>query len=116
MLSETMAQYSALMVMNGVRARPDAAVPAVRVGPVPARPRIEREKEVPLARVEKQGYIHYNKGSLVMYALQDYLGEESLNRAIAEYLRTVAYQDPPYTNSLEFIESIRRATPPELRI
>ena len=49
-----------------------------------------------------------------MYALEDYLGEEKLNHAIAEYLRSVAYQDPPYTNSLELIEQIRRVTPPEL--
>ncbi len=39
----------------------------------------ERVEELPLMRVENQGYIHYRKGSLVMYALRDCIGEEALN-------------------------------------
>ncbi|HEX4143474.1 MAG TPA: M1 family aminopeptidase [Pirellulales bacterium] len=115
MLSETMAQYSALMVMKR-KFGPDQMRRFLRyeldrylMGRA-----VERKKELPLARNENQGYIHYNKGSLVMYALQDYLGEETLNGAIAEFLRSVAYQDPPYTTSLELVEQIRRVTPLEL--
>ena len=33
-------------------------------------------EEMPLALVENQPYIHYRKGSVVMYALKDYLGED----------------------------------------
>jgi ABC-2 type transport system permease protein len=115
MLSETMAQYSALMVMKR-KVGPDQMRRFLRyeLNRYLGGRASERKKEMPLARVENQGYIHYNKGSLVMYALEDYLGEEKLNHAIAEYLRSVAYQDPPYTNSLELIEQIRRVTPPEL--
>ena len=115
MLSETMAQYSALMVMKR-KVGADQMRRFLRYeldGYLRGRA-TERKKELPLARNENQAYIHYQKGSLVMYALQDYLGEETLNRAIAEYLRSVAYQDPPYTTSLEFVEHIRRVTPPEL--
>jgi hypothetical protein len=75
----------------------------------------ERKKELPLAHNENQGYVHYSKGSLVMYALQDYLGEETVNRALAEFIRSVGYQDPPYTNSLEFLDHLRRVTPAELQ-
>jgi hypothetical protein len=115
MLSETMAQYSALMVMKR-KFGPDQMRRFLRyeLDRYLQGRAMERKKELPLARNENQGYIHYNKGSLVMYALQDYLGEEKLNGAIAQYLRSVAYQDPPYTNSLEFIEHIRQITPPEL--
>ena len=115
MLSETMAQYSALMVMKRTFG-PDQMKRFLRYeldGYLKGRA-TERKKELPLARVENQGYIHYQKGGLVMYALQDYLGEEKLNAAIAEYVRSVAYQDPPYTNSLELIDYIRRITPAEL--
>ncbi|UCF70921.1 MAG: ABC transporter permease, partial [candidate division WOR-3 bacterium] len=72
-------------------------------------------KEVPLMFVENQGYLHYRKGIVVMNALQDYIGEERLNRALAAYLRDFAYQDPPYTNSKGFLRYIRKAVPDSLQ-
>ncbi|WP_254245092.1 hypothetical protein [Hymenobacter sp. BRD67] len=75
----------------------------------------ERKKEVPLALVENQQYIHYGKGSVVMYALQDYMGEQKLNAALHDYVHAVAFQGPPYTNSTEFISYIRRAAPDSLQ-
>src|SRR5690606_12359816 len=75
----------------------------------------ERKKEHPLLTVENQAYIHYNKGSLVMYALQDYIGEDTLNAALARYLRDVAYEEPPYTNAREFLGYVRAATPDSLQ-
>ena len=115
LLSESMSQYSALMVMED------------ELGPDQMRRFLgyelyqylvgratERKKEPPLALNENQSYIHYNKGSVVMYALKDYLGEETLNGAIRGYLERVKYQEPPYTNSLEFVDAIRAVTPPEL--
>ncbi len=75
----------------------------------------ERKKEVPLALVENQQYIHYGKGSVVMYALQDYMGEQKLDAALHDYVHAVAFQNPPYTNSTEFISYIRRAAPDSLQ-
>jgi ABC-2 type transport system permease protein len=113
-MSETMSQYSALMVMekeygrekmqrflkyeldNYLRGRGGELI-----------------EEMPLLLVENQGYIHYRKGSLVMYALRDYVGEQELNRALAEYVRAVAFQQPPYTTSLEFLSYLRKAVPPD---
>ena len=40
-----------------------------------ARPR----REKPLMLVENQPYIHYNKGSLALYALRDYIGDDAMN-------------------------------------
>ncbi|MEO0470171.1 MAG: ABC transporter permease, partial [Bacteroidota bacterium] len=79
MMSETMSQYSALMVMK--QEYPEEMIQQFleyeldrylsgRAG--------ETRKEMPLEHVEGQGYIHYRKGSLVMYALQDYVGEDSV--------------------------------------
>ena len=39
-------------------------------------------EELPLDRVENQRYIHYRKGSLVMYLLQERIGEDAVNRAL----------------------------------
>jgi aminopeptidase N len=83
MLSETLAQYSALMVMKKLYGEDkirrflkfelDRYLRS-RGGEV-----IE---ELPLARVENQQYIHYQKGSLAMYLLQERLGEDAVNRAL----------------------------------
>jgi aminopeptidase N len=75
----------------------------------------ESKKEVPLALVENQQYIHYRKGSVIMYALQDYMGEAKLNGALKQYVAAVGYQQPPYTNSTEFISYLRRAAPDSLQ-
>src|ERR1044072_6029957 len=64
-------------------------------------------------RVEDQGYIHYSKGSLVLYRLRDEIGEENLNRALANYIRDKAFQQPPFTTTLELLDYIRAQTPPE---
>ncbi len=50
-----------------------------------------------------------------MYALQDYIGEDAINKALAKYIKAVAYQEPPYTTSLEFIEYIKEVTPDSLQ-
>ncbi|MEJ7665203.1 MAG: hypothetical protein WKG07_39605 [Hymenobacter sp.] len=70
---------------------------------------------MPLALVENQPYIHYSKGSVVMYALQDYLGEQKLNAALREYVQAVAFQGPPYANSTEFVSYLRQAAPDSLQ-
>src|SRR6476619_8517483 len=74
----------------------------------------EQKKELPLARVENQSYIHYRKGSLVMYALQDYLGEDTVNRAIRSFRDEWAFKGPPYPTTLDFLAKVRAVTPPGL--
>jgi aminopeptidase N len=114
LLSETMSQYSALMVMEHEYGRDKMRKFLKYEMDNYLRGRGgERIEELPLYLVENQPYIHYRKGSVVMYALRDYVGEEPLNRALAEYVKAVAFQDPPYTYSLEFLDYVRRAVPPE---
>jgi ABC-2 type transport system permease protein len=67
--------------------------------------------EMPLMLSEEQAYIHYNKGSLVMYCLRQYIGEETLNAALRSYLAMTVDQGPPYSTSREFVEVLREATP-----
>lgn len=116
LLSESMAQYSALMVMEKEygRAKMQKFLKYELDSYLRARG-TERKKELPLYLVENQQYIHYNKGAVVLYALRDYLGEEQLNRALAGYIGKVAFQEPPYTNSIEFVNELRAATPDSLQ-
>jgi ABC-2 type transport system permease protein len=116
MLSETLAQYSALMVMKEkygeAKMKKFLAYELDRYLQGRA---FEQKKEVPLGRVEDQGYIHYNKGSLVMYALQDYIGEEKLNQAIRAFRDDTAYKGPPYPSATALIKRIRDVTPANLQ-
>jgi hypothetical protein len=116
LLSETLSQYSALMVMKS------------EFGPEKMRRFLryeldryllgrttERKKELPLLRVENQDYVHYRKGSLVMYALQDYIGEWELNQALARYIQAVAFRGPPYTTSADLLTFLREVTPDQYK-
>ena len=112
MLHETLAQYSALMVMEdefgqqGMRrvlAYEQDWYLRGRAG--------ERGVEPPLALVERQDYVYYHKGALAMYALRDAAGEVRLNQTLKRYLSRVAVGEPPYTTTAELLEEIRPAVP-----
>jgi aminopeptidase N len=115
-LSETLAEYSALMVVehtmgpSGVRTYLKHDLDRYLSGR-----RSEVRGEQTLARVTRQDYVWYAKGSLVMYALKDYIGEERLNTALRTYLEKVRFQDPPFTTVDDFIESLRAAMPDDLK-
>ena len=112
---ETLAQYSALMVMKhrygdrGIRRFLRFELDRYLRGRAQ-----ERNEELPLYRVDtNQGYIHYNKGALVMYALQDYIGEDKVNQALAAFVKKFAFQGPPYPVSTDLIAYLKQVTPPE---
>ncbi|TPE63946.1 aminopeptidase [Sandaracinobacter neustonicus] len=114
---ETLAQYSALMVMkqlygedkirrflkyeldNYLRNRGGEAI-----------------EELPLNRVENQGYIHYRKGSLALYLLADRLGEDRVNAMLAEMLKKYRFTGPPYVRSTDLVDGFKSlARTPEER-
>ena len=114
-IDETMAQYTALMVMKH-HFGPESMQRFLRYElDLYLRGRAqERNEEYPLYMVDpNQGYIHYNKGAMVMYALQDYIGEDKVNEAIREFLKTYAFKGPPYPTSLDLERYFRKVTPPE---
>ncbi|HEX8223021.1 MAG TPA: M1 family aminopeptidase [Allosphingosinicella sp.] len=109
MLSETLAQYSALMVMKQ-RYGEDKMRRFLKfeLDGYLRRRGGERVEELPLMRVENQQYIHYNKGSLVMYLLQERLGEAAVNRAIRTVLGKYRFKGAPYPRSIELVDAFRR--------
>jgi len=116
MLSETFAQYSALMVMQQQYGK-DKMKQFMRyeMDKYLRGRSAENDRELPLIYDENQSYIHYRKGSVVMYALQDYIGEDSVNVALKRFVDDVAYQEAPYTTTLEFMDYIRAVTPDSLQ-
>lgn len=49
-----------------------------------------------------------------MNALQDYIGEDNLNRALRKFIQKYAFTGPPYVTAKEFLEYIREVTPDDL--
>ena len=76
---------------------------------------LERKREKSLMYNDGQGYIHYQKGSLVFYALSDYIGEKKLNNALKQFVEKVKFQEAPYTTSIEMVDYIKKATPDSLQ-
>ncbi len=114
-LSETQAQYSALMVMEKEYGRDLMRKFLEFEADRYLRSRgAERLKERPLEKVEaSQGYIHYQKGSLVMYYLKEMIGEDKVNAALHQLIDKFAYAPPPYPTSYELVDRLRAQTPPE---
>ena len=74
----------------------------------------ERQKERPLLTVEaQQGYVHYRKGSLVLYYLKEMIGEEAVNRALRKLVQQYAYAPAPYPTSWVLLDALREQTPPD---
>ncbi len=110
MLVETFAQYFALMVMEK------------EYGEETMKRFLEFEldryltdrggeliEELPIYLVENQPYIHYRKGSVAMYALKDYIGEEKVNQALNKILEDYAFKGPPYPTTLDFLADLRQS-------
>jgi hypothetical protein len=112
-LVETLAQYTALMVMKhhyGPEVMKRFLQYELRNYLVLRG--LERNDEMALDRVQaSQTYIHYQKGSLVMYALQDYIGEDRVNQALSEFVKTYGFKGAPYPTSLDLLASLRKVTP-----
>jgi len=116
-LSEMLAQYSALMVMEKEYGR-DMMRKFLEYEMdryLRARGR-ELLKERPVLTVEaEQGYIHYQKGSAVMYYLKEMIGEDAVNRALRKIVQKFAYAQAPYPTSHDLVDALREETPENLR-
>ncbi|MCW3798446.1 aminopeptidase [Sphingomonas sp. BN140010] len=107
--SETLAQYSALMVMKKLYG-PDKIRRFLKYeldGYLRGR-KGEALEELPLERVENQQYIHYRKGAVAMYLLQERLGEAAVNRALARFVARYRFTGPPYLRSTDLVAEFRK--------
>ncbi|GGB91042.1 ABC transporter permease/M1 family aminopeptidase [Pseudoduganella buxea] len=113
-LSETLAEYSALMVMKKAFGRERMRrflrydLDMYLHGRA-----METRRELPLADNEDQGYIHYRKGSLAMYQLQDIVGEERINTLLRSLLQQYGFRAGPYPSVTALVEGLRAIVPRE---
>ncbi len=116
MMSESLAEYSALRVMEK------------KYGEEHMRRFLKHEldgylrgrsgevrHEPPLVLVQNEPYVWYQKGSLAFYALSDAIGEDKLNLALKQFLDKWKMNGPPYPDTRDMVASLRNQTPPDLQ-
>jgi ABC-2 type transport system permease protein len=107
LLSETLAQYSALMVGKRL------------FGEDPIRRAMQSQLhrylggrggggvEPPLARVGYDNYVSHRKSAVAMLLLEKRLGEQAIDRALRTLLARYRFQGPPFPRSVDFINALR---------
>ena len=116
-ISESMAEYSSLMVMKkeyGVDAMQKFLKEELDTY---LRIRANESKfEKTLMDNDNQQYVWYQKGGLVLYGLQDLIGEKNLNNAFKAYIEAARFrQKAPFTTTLEWYDFMKAATPADLQ-
>ena len=138
MMAESLAEYSALQVMAHKYGRDlmhrflhhelDTYLRG-RAG--------ETRHEPPLALVQREPYVWYQKGGQILYTLADYIGEDKFNLALHNFLMQYRYAnatnqvdasfngkdnvgavaaiDGPWPDTRMLVDAIRAQTPPELQ-
>lgn len=134
MMSETLAQYSAYMLMQHrygkdymhrvLRHFLDRYLRG-RAGEV--------RHEPPLSQVQRESYVWYEKGGQIMYTLADYIGEDKVDLALHNFLmqyryanatnqvdaadttRGAASMDGTYPDTRMLVAALRAQTPPDLQ-
>lgn len=106
-LTEGLAQYSALMVMKH-RYGSDHLRQFLKyeVDQYLQGRRMEKGEENPLLRTRNKGYIHYNKASIVMFLIQERLGEERVNAVLRGLLARYRFKGAPYARSSDLVDGL----------
>ena len=115
MFSESLAQYSALMLLK-------QTLPIEELrrylkyeldGYLQGRS-MEKKNENPLDQTDNQQYIHYQKGTLANFAMQDYIGEDNMNKALRKLIANYGNKDI-YPTSDVLTNYLKEVTPDSLK-
>ncbi len=122
MMSETLAEYSALMVMEKKYGKDNMHRFLRHELDRYLRGRgTEVRHEPPLALVQREPYVWYQKGGQIMYTLADYIGEDKVDAALHNFLMQYRYanatnsQTTPYPDTRLLEANLRAQAPPELQ-
>jgi ABC-2 type transport system permease protein len=113
-LSESLSQYAALMVVEKkygeekIRKFLTFELDSYLRGRAN-----EYLEEMPLLRAENQQYIHYRKGSVVMMALRERIGEQNMNHALKELITKYRFSDSLQPTTLDLVAALKSVALPE---
>ncbi|WP_299186107.1 M1 family aminopeptidase [uncultured Aquimarina sp.] len=116
-ISETLAEYSSLMTMkkeygeNGIKNFLKYSLDNYLSNRA-----FSFKPERSLINVETAQHIWYRKGSMIMYELQDIIGEEKINKALKRFLDEYKnFEKGVYPTSENLYDAIYRVTPDSLK-
>jgi ABC-type transport system involved in multi-copper enzyme maturation permease subunit len=116
LLSETLAQYSAMMVMEHALGREQARkFYDFEMDNYLTNRRVYTNREVPLLDVTDQRYLYYHKGAVAMYTLRERIGADAVNTALQRYLRKYRDAGPPYPTSRDLYAELQAVTPDSVK-
>jgi ABC-2 type transport system permease protein len=74
----------------------------------------ENKKENTFINADR-GYIWYQKGSLILYALRDFIGEDAMDDALGGFVDEFALKEtPPFAGSPDLLRHLEKHTPDSL--
>jgi len=117
MLTETMAQYVEVMCLEKEYGKD---ISRKYLKEEMKRYLSRRKKDVagerPLMRsYPDQYYLNYPKSSVLMYALQDYLGENRVNEALRGIVQKYGHRDDVFPTSLDVVNAFKAVAPDTLQ-
>lgn len=123
MLSETLAQYSAYMLMERKHGKDYMHRVMHHFLDRYLRGRAdEMRRERPLALVQREAYVWYEKGGQIMYTLADYIGADQVNAALHDFLMQYRYanadnrvEERPYPDTRMLVAALRSRTPAQFQ-
>ncbi len=121
MILETLAQYSALMVLKQKYSEEKVQQFLREELDAYLKGRLkESQNELSLSLVENQDYIYYSKGAINMYALQERIGETAVNTALQKFVSDwnafgEGFEKKRYAISDDLLSYFKRETPDSLQ-
>ncbi|AEE49465.1 ABC transporter permease/M1 family aminopeptidase [Haliscomenobacter hydrossis] len=116
LISESLAEYSALMIAQKQYGRENLQRFLKYDLDGYLRGRASESKKENVFINCNRPYQWYQKGSLILYALQDYVGEEKLNGAIRAFRDSFALREtPPFAGSYDLYNFIKKVVPDSLQ-
>ncbi|MES2521764.1 MAG: M1 family aminopeptidase [Gemmatimonadota bacterium] len=116
LVSETLAQYSSMMVMEKTFGREmvrdfyDFQMQQYLSGRASA-----SSIEAPMTEVESQPHLYYFKGGVVMYTLREAIGEANMTLALRRFLQKFGDPQPPYATASDLVQELRAVTPDSIQ-
>ncbi|MBN8677918.1 MAG: hypothetical protein J0M29_06810 [Chitinophagales bacterium] len=116
LISESLAEYSALMIAKE-KYGPDNVQKFLKYDlDRYLRGRATESKKENVFINCNRTYQWYQKGSIILYALQDYVGEQNLNASIKAFRDSFGLKEqPPFPGSYDLYEFINKAVPDSLK-
>ncbi len=117
MLTETMAQYVEVMCLEREYGKNiSRKLLKKEMNRYLSRRKKDVSGERPLMRsYVDQYYLNYPKSTAVMYALQDYIGEDRVNGALREIVEEYGHREDVFPTSLDVVNAFKAVTPDSLQ-